>query len=476
MKNALIIVLLASLGLNGQGLINEVLHQEQLGHTQQELMLPQCGSHFLMMDDDRKLPGYREASDKALLQTAKEVRRSHKTTNTVLNVPVVFHIVYNDSTENLPDSVIFNQLQSLNDNFSRNNADTSTLRSEFLPYAGNPNIEFELASVDPDGNPTSGIVRKYTPIEYFGGTLPYNQNQVALIQQWVEDSLFLNYSRLSADSLGGSSPWDTERYLNIWIGDLRIFEPQINNFEELVFLGFARPPANHPHFAGTGIDSLLFHPGAIMHYVAIGPNNPNNFPTPYGNFNTICEEGDLLSHEVGHFLALRHIWGDGDCTADDFISDTPLSNNSNQFTCNKFRNSCLDSIGGMNLPDMVENFMDYSSDACLNSFTQVQSLVMRNTLLIYFPGIPAVGTPELSSSKQPIKCYPNPTSGLLTIEASESMQGAEVQVFTMGGQMIQESEMPQSGSLDLQLTGPSGLYFIRIKNDTSLQTIKVLMQ
>lgn len=222
------------------------------------------------------------------------IQNGQKTTNTPIIVPVVFHIVYNDSTENLPDTVITQQLQSLNNNFGRRNADTSNLRNEFVPYVGNPNIQFELATLDPNGNPTTGIVRKSTSISYFGGTLPYGPNQTAQIQQWVLDSLFYNFSRISQDSLGGSSPWDTERYLNIWVGDLRIFEPLFNNFEEIAFLGFAMPKAGHPNFAGTGIDSLLTHPGAIMHHMAIGPNNPTAFPPPYGNFNTISSEGDLI--------------------------------------------------------------------------------------------------------------------------------------------------------------------------------------
>lgn len=476
LNKLIVIVFFSCLSLHGQGLIGTLLQEQQGMQSNHEGHTVQCGSHFLSLHQEQLTPGYLEASNETLKQTVNRIQNGQKTTNTPIVVPVVFHIVYNDSTENLPDTVITQQLQSLNNNFGRRNADTSNLRNEFVPYVGNPNIQFELATLDPNGNPTTGIVRKSTSISYFGGTLPYGPNQTAQIQQWVLDSLFYNFSRISQDSLGGSSPWDTERYLNIWVGDLRIFEPLFNNFEEIAFLGFAMPKAGHPNFAGTGIDSLLTHPGAIMHHMAIGPNNPTAFPPPYGNFNTISSEGDLLSHEVGHFLGLRHIWGDGDCSADDYISDTPLSNNSNQFSCNKQRNTCIDSIGGLNLPDMVENFMDYSSDACMNTFTQEQALVMRNTLMVFFPGIYAVGANEHVLMND-LRCYPNPTAGSLRITADSPWQDAEVQVLNSSGIEVLNRPLPNhTSTMELELTGPAGLYFVRVLGRQSERTFKVLKQ
>lgn len=472
-KKLFTLSLFSFFSLHGQGLIGTLLQEQQANQAVHSEHTVHCGSHFLSLQQDQLTPGYLDASNEALRQTVSNLGAIQKTTNATIAVPVVFHIVYNDSTENLPDSVIQHQLLSLNNNFGRRNADTTSLRSVFQPYVGNPNIQFELASIDPDGNPTTGIVRKSTSIGYFGGVLPYGPNQTAQIQQWAQDSLFYNLSRISVDSLGGSSPWDIDRYLNIWVGDLRIFEPLFNNFEELVFLGYAMPKPGHPNFAGTGIDSLLTYPGAIMHYVAIGPNNPNSFPPPYGNFNTISSEGDLLSHEVGHFLGLRHIWGDGDCTADDFINDTPLSNNSNQFSCNKQRNTCLDSIGGVNLPDMVENFMDYSSDVCMNTFTLEQALVMRTTLMVFFPGIYAVGTEEPAELPE-IKCFPNPTTGTLRLEAGVSWQGARVQVLNTTGLEVLTTEMSNEGTLNLEIEGPSGIYFVRVIGKQTERTFKVL--
>lgn len=462
-----------ALTLNAQGLLNGIL-AEQSENTE-AMIGPQCGSHFLMAHNEEKNPGFLDAANQSLQKVVQNIHRNSKNTTTTatLTIPVVFHIVYNDQTENLPDSVIWNQLQVLNENFSRQNADTSSLRSVFQPLVGNPNIQFELANQSPDGSPSTGITRTNTNIEHFGGILPYGANQTAQIQQWVTDSLFYNLFRLTKDSLGGASAWNTERYLNIWVGDLRILEPLINNFEELVFLGLAQPPANHPNFAGTGFDTLGLTQGVLMHYVAIGPNNPTNYPTPYNALNNTLKDGDLLSHEVGHTLGLRHIWGDGNCGSDDFIDDTPLSNNSNQFSCNKQRNSCLDSIGGQNLPDMVENFMDYSSDACLNSFTKDQVAVMRSTLFTFRPNLFSIGEEEFSLAKT-VSCFPNPTKGEISIVSSASTGVLTLKIFNSSGSLVQETSLHQSKRLEIKLQGPEGLYFIKVSNLQDQVTFKVI--
>jgi len=473
MKKRILLFFLASFGLSGQGVVNQILAGPNAHSHQESEAKPQCGAHFALMDLDRRVPGTKQRADEALQNTVKSLDTRAKTMSATLTVPVVFHVVYSDSTQNIPDSTLLKQLAALNTNFGRRNADTINLRSVFTPYAGNPNIQFELATIDPQGNPTNGIVRKSTNITHFGGILPYNINQTALIQQWVQDSLFLNFSRIFADSSGGSSAWDTERYLNIWIGDLRIFEPQINNAEELVLLGFARPPANHPSFSGLGLDTLISTVGPVMHHMAIGPDNPIAFPAPYGAFNNILNEGDLLSHEVGHYLALRHIWGDGDCTADDFIFDTPLSNNSNQFTCNKSRNTCIDSIGGQNLPDMAENFMDYSTDACFNSFTKGQAAVMRATLFTYYPNLFTISRPEFHLADF-IDVYPNPSSGKIKITSQMDLSSARVEVYALDGRPIQSLDLANQQAVEIDLAGAPGVYFVRVFSEEGHAVLKVL--
>ncbi|MCR9155364.1 MAG: zinc-dependent metalloprotease [Bacteroidetes bacterium] len=475
MKKALVLLFLfANITVHAQGLISESLNQShQHEHNGNAINSPLCGSHLLMKHQDQKSPGFIDASNAALKKVIYQIERQAKSSKATLSVPVVFHVVYNNSDENLPDSVIFNQLQALNDNFSRQNADTASLRSVFEPYVGNPQIEFVLASQSPDGSPTNGITRTNTNVEHFGGILPYAGNQTAQIQQWVNDSLFYNFFRITEDSLGGISAWDTERYLNIWIGDLRIFEPMINNFEELVLLGLAPPPPSHPSFTGLGFDTLALQQGVLMHYVAIGPNNPISYPAPYTALNNTVSKGDLLSHEVGHYLGLRHIWGDGACLADDFIFDTPLSDNSNQFTGNKNRNSCVDSIDGQDLPDMVENFMDYSSDDCLNSFTADQASVMRATLFTYRPNAFTIGAEEIPLTTS-LKLYPNPSKGIVYLNPSGPSQEYRVSVYQVSGKLMSSHYFAKGESLSLSLPETKGLYLIKVYSQDDWATFKVL--
>lgn len=460
----------------GQGLINTQLNAQKNRADQAQTLPAQCGSFYLMQATDQARPGYLKAADQAMEQMVHKATVRQKSSSSVLTIPVVFHVVYNDSTENIPDSVLQNQIDILNESFRRQNADTSNLRSVFHPYVADARIEFELASQAPDGSPTTGITRTSTSVQHFGGILPYAQNQTAQIQQWVNDSLFYNLFRLTNDSMGGVNAWDTARYLNIWIGDLRVFEPKINNFEELVFLGLASPPYNHPNFLGTGFDTLTTEQGVLMHYVTVGANNPNTYPAPYGAFNSVLDEGGITVHEVGHFLGLRHIWGDGRCNADDFIMDTPLSNGSGQFLCNKNRNTCIDSIGGVDLPDMAENFMDYSSDACMNSFTRGQVQVMRQALTSFRPNLYSLSQEEWSGPQGQIAVFPNPTAGTVRLKAERAYQALTLRVYNPQGKLIQVREASGNETVELQLEGPPGLYLIQVIGDEHSHSLKVLKQ
>ena len=146
----------------------------------------------------------------------------------------------------------------------------------------------------------------------------------------------------------------------------------------------------------------------------MGSNNPQN------EDDGIIDNdlGMACVHEVGHYLGLRHIWGDpitgSGCEVDDGISDTPNQNAASQFTCNFDLNSCTDNP--LDYPDMVENYMDYSSDDCMNMFTLNQSSIMRAVLEL-------VGVQNVLA-----KCYgsTNPVNVVrATINALRSMESPE---------------------------------------------------
>lgn len=435
-----------------------------------------CGSHELFLKMDAVHPGVLEGGNAFL----KEVEESFssapaRSADDLYRVPVVFHVLHNTTAEDIPDSVLIQQLAILNASYRRENSDTINLRSEFLNHVGDSKIEFYLATLDPDGNVTNGVVHKQTTVTNFGGILPYGPNQTALIQQWVTDSLFYNYFSMTKDSLGGDDAWDVTKYLNIWIGDLTILEPQFNNIEELVFFGLSTPPITHPNWPAATIQQFAgLGDGTLMHYKAIGPNNPAPFVGSYSAYNGIANTGKMLVHEVGHYLGLRHIWGDGDCTEDDYVSDTPRASAASQYDCNKVVNSCADTINGIDLPNMVENYMDYSEGDCQNSFTQGQVAVMRATLENFRNEVFLISVEERAFSEKDIKLYPNPTHGSVEIEFSELLTQGTIQVLGLTGAVLKEQRVTNVQKSQVNLPATSGIYFVRIISGAKIMTIKVV--
>ncbi len=469
LTHAVTILLLTLFGqVHAQGLINQSLNgNPNVG----------CGSFDFMEDMDAKSHGYMRLSNQ-YMENLKSVveHKSNLRSHDVLRVPVVFHVVYNKPEANLPDSVLLDQIAVLNANFNRTISDTSNLRPDFDSLVGAANIEFYLATKDPDGNPSTGITRTPTAITHFGGVLPYASNQTALIQKWVTDSLMYNLFRISQDSLGGKSAWNLKEYMNIWIGDLRILEPQVNNFEELVFFGLSTPPSNHASWPDSLVQTLpSYTDGTLMHFVNIGSNNPNQFMGPYAVYNGLSNTGKMLVHEAGHYLGLRHIWGDGDCTFDDFIHDTPRANAASQYNCNPTLNSCVDTINGLDLPNMIENYMDYSSASCQNAFTIGQVNIMRAVLDNQRLDL-VVNSVAENGFQNEIKLYPNPTHGGLNLQLSQSYPSVVVNVLDMQGRLVSQKKYANTTSIALEMEGPVGIYFVRVISENNTAIFKVVKQ
>ena len=235
----------------------------------------------------------------------------------VVTIPVVFHVVYANGTENISDDQLFEQLQVLNDDFRRLNADQDNI----WPQAADTEIEFCLATRDPNGAPSSGILRVPTTSGAFGSS-----------------------DAVKFTSQGGSDAWPADEYMNFWVCNLGGG-----------LLGYAQFPGGN---AATD--------GIVCGYQFVGIDGPGA-----GAYNL----GRTATHEVGHWLNLRHIWGDGPCGADDFVADTPESDGAN-YGCNLGSVSC-------STEDMVQNYMDYSDDGCMNVFSQGQGDRMQ---ALFTPG------------------------------------------------------------------------------------------
>lgn len=268
----------------------------------------------------------------------KQIQGRHldQQSETVYQIPIVVHIVHNGESEgtatNIPDDQIFNQIDSLNNDFRRLNADQSNTPAGFLADAADVKVEFVLAKRDPEGLPTNGIVRVQ------GNQTTFTINEAA--------------------ELAANSYWPAEEYFNIWVANL-------NNG----LLGFAKfPISNEPGMdEDPNLNRLI--DGVFMNYEYFGTGfNADDF-----------SKGRTLTHEVGHWMGLRHIWGDGGCSADDFCSDTPAQSGStsSSSTCEDL--SGKDTCAGGE-PDMFQNYMDYTADECMNLFTNCQSDRMRVVL------------------------------------------------------------------------------------------------
>ena len=251
-----------------------------------------------------------------LEQIEQQTRRflqnpANRAVNGVITIPVVVHVVYNNSTENISDAQIQTQLDVLNADFRRTNADADNT----WPQAADTEFEFCMATIDPNGNPTNGITRTSTSVSSFS----------------TNDNMKFNSS-------GGKDAWPAGDYLNMWVCDI-----------SGGILGYAQFPGGNPATDGVVMDYQYF--GTI------------------GTATAPFDLGRTATHEVGHWLNLRHIWGDGNCNADDFVADTPTSDAAN-YGCATGHVSCSST-------DMVQNYMDYSDDACMNLFTAGQTARMR---------------------------------------------------------------------------------------------------
>lgn len=352
-------------------------------------------------------------------QLLKNISNAKTTlTKTILRIPVVVHVLYHASASPISEAQVKSQLDALNRDFNRTNSDTINTPQRFKPFAANVQIEFVLASTDPKGRATTGIIRKQTPVK-----------------EWEMDD------KIKFSAHGGDDAWDSKSYLNIWVGNLRRF------------LGYASVVGGPANKDGLVITTSAF--GTI------------NVSPPY-------HLGRTVVHEAGHWLGLKHIWGDSYC-GDDFVDDTPVQGSFTSGCPSGFRTSCSNEAWG----DMYMNYMDFTADVCMNLFTIKQKERMRSLFaeggprhsLLFSKGLNApwtdeVSLPEESAAPAQFQLYPNPVRDALAMNFSfdATWVGKEVSIINISGLAVKKFLITRH-LLSINVSSlTKGIYIIEAQN------------
>lgn len=430
-----------------------------------------CGHQRAMKQLANQYPTFQETVQK----TFEEAQRNRATSRSteVHQVQVVVHVVHNTDVQNISDELIHEQIAILNEDFQSLNADQANARDMYKAIAGNAGIEFVLATTDPDGNPTNGITRTQTEVETFVDLdldittlleaaaecgLDFTCIQEKILVGGLEDGAAngaVQMDDVKRSDRGGIDPWDTDRYINIWVANLNI---DFLGQQMPAILGFAYPPVGAPNWpAEVFEEDLSSIAGVVVHHEAFGKSNAGE-----GLLGNLADGGRTTTHEMGHYFGLRHVHGDGGCDADDGISDTPPADASQQAQADPQNLPVCADLHSINtcdsddLPDMIENYMDYNAITCQNLFTQEQVDIMRAMLEGPRAGLlgqMSTSTAEEIAATQGFKVYPNPTSSTLNLTLEgyniadfqvriQNILGAEVSVpVTRGNTQIDMSQL-----------------------------------
>lgn len=379
------------------------------------------------------------------LTERKQKKGLQKDGTTVMTIPVVVHVVYYGS--DLPgnnENISFDQVKSQID----------VLNQDFRKMTGTPGdgfgvdtmIQFTLAQVDPDGNPTNGVHRYQTNIEEYG-------------------------TMADLETLKKNTIWNPNLYFNMWTVN-------IGGNKLSGLLGYAQfPDYNLPGLNDPESSTDELTDGVLMNYRTFGTaaviDNPDFFdPFKYGRTAT---------HETGHFLGLRHIWGDEDnCQGDDFCADTPTQNaatTGNPCTAEPKPDTCTEP--GL---DMFQNYMDYTDDICMSVFTQNQ----LDRMIVILENAPrraslltsTVGNPLSTAEHQMLagtSVYPNPTQNILNIIVENRELPDSYKIYNSIGQTIDDVKVTGEANLTVNTSDYStGIYSIQINKGAESKTIRFI--
>ncbi|MFA7766366.1 zinc metalloprotease [Streptomyces sp. NRRL S-448] len=284
-----------------------------------------CGAmevHRRLLDRNPEYAGNRALIENTAFTYERRERVAAR--QAVIDIPVVVHVVHNTPEQNIGVAQINSQIDVLNQDFRGQNPDVSKVPGVWQEIVADARIEFHLARTDPLGRTSDGITRSQTSNADFD----------------TDDMVKFTLS-------GGMDAWPADTYLNIWICQLR-----------RGLLGYAQFPGGAAATDGV----VITHSGFGTNGTAAAPFNG----------------GRTATHEIGHWLNLRHIWGDDDegCSGSDFVADTPNQAGPNLGSPRFPHVTCGNAPDG----DMFMNYMDYTDDAAMFMFTDGQVARMNAAL------------------------------------------------------------------------------------------------
>lgn len=362
--------------------------------------------------------------------------RTSRDAQEITTIPVVVHVIYNAPAQNVSDDQIYSQIDVLNADFRLLNEDELDDQHPFYDFTADAGIEFCLAQQDPDGNPTTGITRTQTAVV-----------------SWDDDS----YDDIKSTANGGHDNWDPTQYLNMYVANL-----------DGTTLGFATFPdelETEPNLDGVVIRAEAFGTG--------GTSGTGSF--------TDNDGGRTATHEVGHWLNLRHIWGDEDC-GDDFVADTAPAEDAN-YDCPTFPHRPDNTCGSDENGEMYMNYMDYVDDHCMNMFTEGQADRMSAALnglrsgLLTSQGCNALVSIQDVSFSNAISVFPNPSNGIFTLNIDlTGTSSANAYIVDVTGSIVVELGSHNTGNSTVDISDlSSGAYFLKVIIGNKSATEKIFV-
>ena len=389
-----------------------------------------CASYEHLQEQMKNDPAFAKKIQENEKKFENYFRGNQNPRNESVTIPVIVHVVYNTAGQNISDAQVQSQIDVLNEDFTATNKDYNGYDAGYGPVKGDMSIKFCVVQ----------IRHVATTKKSFGFA-----------------------DQVKKTKAGGDDAIDPAHTLNIWVCNLG---------QNL--LGYAQFPGGAPETYGI-----------VILYSAFGRGEQYNLLSAYNL-------GRTATHEIGHCLGLRHIWGDARC-GNDFVGDTPLHNDAN-FGCpgEGHRSTCT----GTPL-EMWMNYMDYTDDQCMYLFsdgqvaradffmsTDPQLLTIVNSgACTAGPGNRNLITsrPISEATNENFALYPTLTAGLINIEYSSFTNGiVQLNIYNQSGMLVMKQQMAvvagaNSKQLDFgRLT--NGFYLVQLNQDNRRTVQKIIVQ